>query len=457
MRKGFWRTSLVLALSVTTALAYGGAGAFAETSSDVQSKIDHVNQKQQQNQGSINQSKQKLSQNKDKQSAMIDQIKAAEQKISDLNVKINDTQSQVTATQSEIDQLNKQIDVINKRIAARDKILKARVKSMYINGGAIDPMTVLLGSKTFGDFLDRVLALGMIAKQDRALLLAQKKDMVDADKKKSQVESKMQQIQKDLADLKGMKSELDKEKASKQELLKKLQASAQEINKEIMNKNETASILADQKAALKKEKDKVIAQAAAAKAAAEKAAAAKAAAEKAAAEKAAAAKAASARSSAPSSPAPSSPAPSITAPVTSPAPQSHAMFIMPAAGYISQPYGPRKPPETGFHPGIDIANNTGTPIHAAADGIVFRAYLSSSYGNCVMITHDIGGTVYTTVYAHMEHFVVTGGQSVSQGQVIGYMGSTGDSTGPHLHFEMYIGPWTPPPHNGTVNPLNYIH
>lgn len=93
---------------------------------------------------------------------------------------------------------------------------------------------------------------------------------------------------------------------------------------------------------------------------------------------------------------------------------------------------------------------------AAADGVVFRAYLSSSYGYCAMITHYINGLEYTTIYAHMQRYLVSDGEVVKQGQVIGYMGHTGEATGPHLHFEVYHGPWTPPPHPGTINPVTVL-
>ncbi len=470
MKLKLWRNSLVLGLTFTTALAFGGANAFAETSSDVQKKINSVRQKQQENQGRIDSKQNALDKNNQKQASVTDQIQASEKKISDMNNKIADKQDQVDKTKAQIDQLNKEIDKLKKRIAARDKILKERVKAMYINGGSIDPMSVLLGSKNFGDFVDRVLALNTIAKQDRDILLAQKKDKEDLDSKKKEVEDKLAQIKSNLADLKSLKADLDKEKAKKEALLKKLQASASDIHNDIVGKQEEADILAAQESVLKKQKSKLQAQEAAAaaakkraaeeaakRAAAAKAAAAKrAAAEKAAAEKRAAQSHKASHSSSSSSHAASTPQPVQHHSVSRSAVSHHVSssnFIRPAAGVISSPYGPRG---SEFHPGIDIANSIGTPIHAAAAGVVFKSYHSSSYGNCVMITHTINGQTWTTVYAHMSARYVSAGQSVSQGEQVGAMGSTGQSTGPHLHFELYKGPWAPPPHPGTVNPLNYM-
>ncbi|MFF5179556.1 M23 family metallopeptidase [Micromonospora sp. NPDC000316] len=92
-----------------------------------------------------------------------------------------------------------------------------------------------------------------------------------------------------------------------------------------------------------------------------------------------------------------------------------------------------------LHAGIDLALPSGTPIHAAAAGTVTQAGdASDGYGNSVFIDHGNG---YLTHYAHQSRIAVTVGQKVKAGQVIGYEGSTGDSTGPHLHFEVHQGMW----------------
>ncbi len=101
------------------------------------------------------------------------------------------------------------------------------------------------------------------------------------------------------------------------------------------------------------------------------------------------------------------------------------------------------------HKGIDIGASYGTSIWAAASGTVTLASWNGGYGNCVIVSHSNG---YSTLYAHMSSIAVSAGQTVSQGQVLGYVGSTGNSTGPHLHFGVLAG--------GTyVNPLafNYIY
>jgi LysM repeat protein len=113
----------------------------------------------------------------------------------------------------------------------------------------------------------------------------------------------------------------------------------------------------------------------------------------------------------------------------------------PTSGYrISQYYSWR-------HTGLDIANKTGTPLYAAEDGVVeISSWNSGGYGNMVLIRHANG---IKTRYGHASKLLVKAGEKVSRGQVIALMGSTGRSTGPHLHFEVYVG-------GGRVNPLNYI-
>ena len=116
---------------------------------------------------------------------------------------------------------------------------------------------------------------------------------------------------------------------------------------------------------------------------------------------------------------------------------------------LSSPYGWRTHPVYGdqrFHSGVDLAGSQGTPIYAARSGTVTAATYNSSSGYYVTINHGDG---YSSSYLHMTGYIVKVGQKVSRGQTIGYMGSTGVSTGPHLHFSIY--------YNGsTVNPANYI-
>ena len=136
---------------------------------------------------------------------------------------------------------------------------------------------------------------------------------------------------------------------------------------------------------------------------------------------------------------------------TDPSPSAGSgTYILPVNGaYISSPYGWRTHPIYGyqkFHYGIDYSVGAGTPIYAIASGTVTLATYDASAGNYVMVSHSGG---IASAYMHMSSYIVSPGQYVSQGQVLGYVGSTGASTGPHLHLAMYC--------NGSfVNPANYV-
>jgi murein DD-endopeptidase MepM/ murein hydrolase activator NlpD len=120
-------------------------------------------------------------------------------------------------------------------------------------------------------------------------------------------------------------------------------------------------------------------------------------------------------------------------------------YIWPAKGVLTSGYGRRW---GRMHKGIDIANAVGTPIVAAAPGVVVTAgWNSGGYGNLVEVQHPDGSV---TLYAHNSRILVRRGQVVEQGQQLSEMGSTGYSTGPHLHFEVH------PPGRGAVNPIAYL-
>ena len=126
------------------------------------------------------------------------------------------------------------------------------------------------------------------------------------------------------------------------------------------------------------------------------------------------------------------------------------LFIYPIRGRLSSPYGWRNDPISGarrFHAALDLAANTGTPVKASMDGKVSTVGVNSVYGKYIILSHDGG---FQTLYAHLNTVAVAQGAYASRGSKIGEVGSTGYSTGPHLHFAVYK--------NGKpVNPLEYLH
>jgi murein DD-endopeptidase MepM/ murein hydrolase activator NlpD len=123
--------------------------------------------------------------------------------------------------------------------------------------------------------------------------------------------------------------------------------------------------------------------------------------------------------------------------------------VAPAMGILTDGFGRRRDPFTGrtaFHQGLDISARRGTPVAAPADGVVVFAGREGGFGRVVRLAHGFG---YTTVYGHLDKILVTPGDEVRRGDTIGQIGSSGRSTGPHLHYEVHVD-------GKPVNPLYYI-
>ena len=124
--------------------------------------------------------------------------------------------------------------------------------------------------------------------------------------------------------------------------------------------------------------------------------------------------------------------------------------LMPVRGYVTERQGMRRDPFNpsvrDFHTGIDISAPEGTRVVAPADGTVIFAGYRAGYGNIVVVDHKFG---VITRYGHLSRFNVQSGQRITRSDVIGYVGSTGRSTGPHLHFEIWV-------HNKSIDPLRYM-
>lgn len=123
--------------------------------------------------------------------------------------------------------------------------------------------------------------------------------------------------------------------------------------------------------------------------------------------------------------------------------------IWPVPGWLSSAFGNRQDPFTGqitFHPGLDISANRGEPVLATADAMVSHAGYTGNYGNLVVLEHGFG---ISTKYGHLSKLAVSSGQMVRRGDIVGYVGSTGRSTSPHLHYEVWV--------NGRLtNPLRLL-
>lgn len=128
----------------------------------------------------------------------------------------------------------------------------------------------------------------------------------------------------------------------------------------------------------------------------------------------------------------------------------HTPMLWPVEGWLSSPYGYRQDPMGGrgrsFHDGVDVAAWHGSPVRASADGVVTDAGRKGGYGKIVKIRHEYG---YTSLYGHLSRRLVKEGEEVRKGQVIGRVGTSGHSTGSHVHYEVRVN-------NKPINPWPYL-
>ncbi|WP_036817357.1 murein hydrolase activator EnvC family protein [Pontibacillus yanchengensis] len=447
--------SIALALTFTTTAANVSAATLDEIEKEInelKEKQNSIDSRQNKVEGNKNETDSKINQNQSEQQQINEQIKELDQQVADTNSKIrkkneqiDNTEQEITKTEQEIEQLEKDIADLKERIEKREALLKDRLRNLQENGGDVSYLEVLMGAKNFGDFLDRATAVTKIMDQDKNIMethirekkeLEQKKQEVE--QKKKDLEEKKQNLENQKAELTALKEKLDAQRQLKNKLMKELEQEEQELKEKKLELEEQQEILSGQEAAIQAEMNRAEND----KQQRKEQLAAQRRAEERAAERRRQAQQNNSSSSNGSSGASSTPAP------------SGSGFISPANGPVTSGYGPRW---GSTHFGIDIGKYGGSsPIKAVASGTVIKSYYSSSYGNVVYISHSVNGQIYTSVYAHLQNREVSDGQSVSQGQRLGYMGSTGQSTGPHLHFELHKGPWNYSKSNA-VNPASYIN
>ena len=341
-------------------------------------------------------------------------IREKESEIIARETSINEANSKITILEAEIAKSKAEIIKNEIELAEKNKILDARVRAAYKNDSVGSVIFTLLESESIIDFTDRLSMINRIVDLDKEIIQQIEVIKEELDIKKAALEvnkidlvNTKEAIEKEKAVLVDEKEKLDAEKqvlTTKLSELKSLEdGKAGLINTLTNEEKEIASAIGSmvqENKALQNDITALI--------------------------KAEAAKNSASNSSV-----------------------STSGYIRPVAGRVSSSYGYRIHPILGYkklHTGIDFAASSGTPIKASKSGKVIRASFNSSYGNHVIIDHGNG---VTTLYAHMSAMNTSYGAGVSQGQVIGYVGSTGMSTGPHLHLEFRL--------NGNlVNPASYL-
>ncbi|MFF2752207.1 murein hydrolase activator EnvC family protein [Psychrobacillus sp. NPDC058041] len=422
-----------LVVATSTALLFTGPSALANSLSDLKNEKKQLEQKKDSIHSNIKETESKIDQNGSKIDQINAQIQALDTEILKTEDNISKVLNEIKLTTDQIEKLHVSIAELERKIEERDELLKERIRAVQVSGGSVSYLDVLLGANSFIDFIDRFSAVSTLMEADRTILKEQADDKKQLEEQKLSLEKKLNDQEERKSKLGNLKASLDKQKKSKGTLIDQLEAEQAKLHTQ---KQELETEYDDILELSEDVQNKIIAEQ---KRIAEIA-------RKAAEEKKRKAEEERKRQQAASGS-------SVAVPDVSP-----GAWTKPANGRLTSGYGGRVHPIYGsekFHYGVDFANSIGTPVISAADGVVSYASPLSTYGNVIMVTHSIDGQIFTSLYAHLSSIKVSVGQVVSKGQIIGAIGTTGNSTGPHLHFEIHIGTWEGMAKN-SVNPLRYI-
>lgn len=329
--------------------------------------------------------------------------------------------SQLADTEKQIADMQVKLKEEQAKLEKREKVFQVRIRDIYMHG-QLSYLDVVLGAKDFNDFANRVDLLRRVIAADMDLInsIRQQRDEI-------------QQVQQELETQRQKQAELKENAAKKKVEIEQHKKEQQAVLYQAENDKATAEEAYRELEASSQAIGDMLRQRAAARAAAA------AAAESAAQQQADTSSSESyddSGSTSDSSDDSSSDSGGGSADYSYQPVSGSGAFIWPVNGVITSPYGYRTHPIFGstiYHSGMDIGVDYGTPVHAADSGVVVEAGWISGYGYAVIIDHGNG---LSTLYGHNESLNVSEGQSVSQGQVIAYAGSTGNSTGPHVHFEV---------------------
>src|SRR5690625_3098550 len=374
---------------------------------------------------------QKMNENKSSQKTVEQQMTEIESELNKTESEIKETTEAIAKTETEIDELeqnirklNEEIKELKERISLREELLKERLRSIQESGGNVKYITVLFGSQSFTDLITRSSAVNAIMDQDKNIMeehaadqLALEEKQAEVKEKKKEVELQKEKQEDQKENLEGLKNKLDDQKAEKEKIKAQLEEEYKELEyaslslkeeEELIEKQ--AAVLEEAKKLMESEKKSLLQQN---------------------------------QNNLTSGGSNNS---------GSKGQVSSSGFIWPTdSRNVTSSFDPNR-----FHPihkkvkphnGMDIGAPSGANVYAVSGGIVAHAGWMGGYGNTIMISHGSS----TTLYAHLSSVNVSNGQRVKQGDVIGTVGSTGDSTGPHLHFEVHPGKYKNP-----VDPRPYL-
>ena len=398
-----FRPAFALFLAVMLVFSMIPASARAASSSQIQKELDALKDQNAEIQAEINAVRSKYNANATEIQDLVDTKNAIDQEIALLHTQTININEQIMAYGQLIADAQEELDIAQLVLNGLNEKHKLRIRAMEEEGN-LTYWQVIFQANSFTDMLDRINMMEEIAASDQQRL--------------NEMRSVAEEIHVVQEELETSKTELEESRtalAENEAVLEERRAESDEILLQLLEKQEEFQALLDESEAAQDElmrdiakKEKELKDAKYEEELAKLA-------------------------------------------MQGKNPPSAAGWIKPVTGYtLTSPFGMRVHPVLGYermHNGIDMACPQGTPIYAARSGRVTAAsYQAGGAGNYVSINHLDG---FSSIYMHMTHYVVSVGQTVAQGQIIGYVGSTGISTGPHLHFGIsYAGTY--------VNPMAYI-
>ena len=395
MRQYTFKTRLVAALLSGVVLCGTPAYIMAEDE-DLTNQLDSIQQQ-------VNQQNAAKADAETVIGSVSEQLRQIEEQLRQATAELGTIKEQRVAVENDITLNERQLAEAQKQLEGRESVFYKRVRDIYING-RLSYLDVVIGSKDFSDFANRLEVLKRIIDSDITLINEIKKE-------RSEIEAHKQKLEADRAKL----VELEKAALAKQAEIEQKKAERNVVLQKAQNDRATAMQAIEELNASSAQVSAMLKERQAARAAAA---------------------AAAAQSSGGQG-------------ASDNWVQGTGQLGWPVSGEITSPYGYRVHPIWGttiYHSGIDIGVDEGTPVHAADGGVVVWSGWMGGYGYAVVIDHGNG---LSTLYGHNSELAVDEGQSVAKGQVISYAGSTGNSTGPHVHFEVRA--------NGDpVDPMGYL-
>ncbi|MBS7013433.1 MAG: peptidoglycan DD-metalloendopeptidase family protein, partial [Veillonella sp.] len=384
MRQYTFKTRLVAALLSGVVLCGTPAYIMAEDE-DLTNQLDSIQQQ-------VNQQNAAKADAETVIGSVSEQLRQIEEQLRQATAELGTIKEQRVAVENDITLNERQLAEAQKRLEGRESVFYKRVRDIYING-RLSYLDVVIGSKDFSDFANRLEVLKRIIDSDITLINEIKKERADIEAHKQKLEAdRAKLVELEKAAL-AKQAEIEQKKAERNVVLQK----AQNDRATAMQAIEELNASSAQVSAMLKERQ--------------------------------AARAAAAAAAAQSSGGQGASDNWV---------QGTGQLGWPVSGEITSPYGYRVHPIWGttiYHSGIDIGVDEGTPVHAADGGVVVWSGWMGGYGYAVVIDHGNG---LSTLYGHNSELAVDEGQSVAKGQVISYAGSTGNSTGPHVHFEVRV-------------------